>query len=113
MNSRRDLLKLFGTGALIAPVVGAAPIARLIEPAKIELIKPEARILRPIDMAEVSSFDIVLHKRDGSVETLHSSATDWRGTASSGDNVEVLFTRLQQYSPMYSSTHAFVKGTMR
>ncbi len=39
--NRRDLLKFFGVGATIAPVVGGEPLllanARLIEPAKIEL----------------------------------------------------------------------------
>jgi hypothetical protein len=41
MIDRRELLKLFGVGAAVVPIVGGAPLAaaeaRLVEPAKVEL----------------------------------------------------------------------------
>ena len=45
MQSRRDLLKYFGIGATIVPVLGGTPItdvpAKLIQEPKIDLIKPD------------------------------------------------------------------------
>lgn len=44
--NRRDLLKLFGVGAVVAPVLGdlASPVtamAKIVEPPKVELIEPK------------------------------------------------------------------------
>jgi hypothetical protein len=42
---RRDLLKLFGVGGLVAPVIGGSPDlraqARIIEPPKVELVSAD------------------------------------------------------------------------
>ena len=111
--NRRDLLKLFGAGAVIAPAAGATPLARLMEPAKVELIKPEPRIVRPIDTANVLCFDVTLHLRDGSSETMYAQTLDWRGTASTGDDLRLLFVRENLHSPSSQFQVAELSGRTR
>jgi hypothetical protein len=44
---RRDILKYFGIGTIIAPVAGEAIAAKLVEVPKVEIVKPEAGMFNP------------------------------------------------------------------
>jgi hypothetical protein len=68
MNSRRELLKLFGAGTIIAPIVGGVSLsdaqAKLIEPPKVELVGAGG-IPPTIDLADVKSVSVVFEMQDG------------------------------------------------
>jgi hypothetical protein len=53
MQSRRDLLKYFGVGSVVVPLIGGEPMkelpARLIESANAELIQPQERVLTTLE----------------------------------------------------------------
>jgi hypothetical protein len=66
--NRRDLLKYFAAGTVIAPVSGSAPLARLIEVPKVELVKPEL-IEKPFNPSEVDKATIFFDMVDGSRRT--------------------------------------------
>lgn len=64
-QSRRDLLKFFAAGTIIAPVAGGAT-AKLIEVPKAELIvAPETQIVRPFRPENVECVNIEMTMRDG------------------------------------------------
>lgn len=67
--NRRDLLKYFAAGTLIAPVAGAAPVARLIEAPKVELFQPEA-IAKPFNFENIHHALIQFEMMDGSSHCL-------------------------------------------
>lgn len=56
-SSRRDWLKCFGVGAMIAPVVAGTPaldtVAKIIEPPK--LVLPDAPVIRPASLNDMST----------------------------------------------------------
>ena len=72
MNSRRDLLKYFAAGTLIAPSAGAAPLARLIEEPRVELVT-DPEIVIPIDLGKVKRFSLSFEMADGSQRSWSSS----------------------------------------
>lgn len=79
-KTRRDLIKYFAAGTVIAPIAGAAPLAKLIEVPKVELV--EATInTAPCDLTKVQSVTILLEMMDGSRRWVHAEQT-WgkRGT---------------------------------
>lgn len=76
-TSRRDVMKFFGIGTIIAPVAAAAgsepaPAARLIEVPKVEIVKPE--LIRPLDFADVRSMTVTFNRFDGTHATLQSTS---------------------------------------
>lgn len=69
-NKRRDFLKLFGAGALIAPVIDGTAIARIIEPPKVEIWEPETAVVkRPLDLRHLTSMELKVTYSDGVVDT--------------------------------------------
>lgn len=90
-TSRRDLLKYFGAGAIIAPVIGSNVQARLIEVPNVELIKP-AGIEIPLDPGRVKAVTITCHYEDGTQWTRNAPAnvTRFRG-ASNAPYTEIDF----------------------
>ncbi len=67
--NRRDLMKFFAAGTVIAPVAGQAIQAKLIETPKVELVtKPE--VLRAVDLSKVRSATVKLEIMDGSSVSL-------------------------------------------
>lgn len=68
--NRRDLLKFFGAGTVIAPVAAAEPLARLIELPKLEIVEA-TKIPEPININKVKSVAMVMTMDDGTVRTIH------------------------------------------
>src|SRR5262245_34860779 len=67
--ARRELLKYFGAGAIIAPLGGSVQ-AKLIEEPKIEIVKPQPiqMILRVADVKEAT---VTLKANGGDVHVFH------------------------------------------
>jgi hypothetical protein len=76
--NRRDLLKYFGAGAVVAPAVGAGPLARLIEAPKIELALPHV-VVTPINLKEVNGATVILEMADGSRREISGTQVAIRG----------------------------------
>lgn len=70
--NRRELLKYFSVGTVIAPLAHASMAARIIEPPKLEAVK---LIETPIDYGKVKSATVTLEMFDGSVHQLEVGAT--------------------------------------
>lgn len=86
MNSRRDLLKLFGVGALVAPVIKGIPsvesVALIVTPPTIE-IPPPPKVQAFAAMPDFMDSDVVVFARDrktGSVMRMECRAflTEWK-----------------------------------
>lgn len=74
-QSRRDLLKFFAAGTIIAPVAGGAT-AKLIEVPKAELIvAPEPQIVRPFRSQDIESLKVEITLRDGSKREVSGGST--------------------------------------
>jgi len=71
---RRDLLKRFGIGAIIAPVIGGVAVreatAALIEVPKIKPVELFTKIPEPIDLESVKRATVQLEMFDGSVRVV-------------------------------------------
>lgn len=71
---RRDLLKRFGVGAIIAPIIGGvverSASAELIEVPKVKPVELFSKIPGPVDLSDVVSAQIVLEMGDGQTRTL-------------------------------------------
>lgn len=69
MLDRRNLLKFFGSGALVAPIIGQAAdesnAARLIEPARVEGVELFSNIPATIEVQEIKTMTLVFNMRDG------------------------------------------------
>jgi hypothetical protein len=97
-TSRRDLLKIFGAGAIILPANGAEPLARLIEPAKVELVKPD-RIVVPINLEEVSEITTSFKMLDGTVRTSRGNLRSGSGMLTGKYTQLVFHEERDNYSP--------------
>lgn len=97
-KSRRDLLKYFGIGAVIAPVVGG-PLATLIEVPKVEIVKPEA-VSVPFNAADVKAVAVTLHLYDGTTRTVRTYDIRGRGQFVSGQKIEFSIGDLVNMSPV-------------
>ncbi len=78
MPTRRELLKYFGAGAVIAPVTAGAVQARLVEPARVELIKPKyglKELPKPIALADITAVEMSLVMKDGT--TRRATVLPW------------------------------------
>ncbi len=78
MPTRRELLKYFGAGAVIAPLVAGEVQARLIEPAHVELVKPKyglKELPAEISMEDISAVEMTLVMKDGT--TRRATVIPW------------------------------------
>lgn len=87
MLNRRELLRRFGVGAVIIPVVGA-PLgaAVLVEEPIIKLVEPPKIIVaREIDLTKINSVTVTVRTSDGDTATLEAGMMDvWNEGALSG-----------------------------
>lgn len=72
--NRRDLLKYFAAGTVIAPVSGSAPLAKLIEVPNVELVKAP-RVVEPFDLCQVARATINFEMLDGGRWTMEVGDT--------------------------------------
>src|SRR5580698_9396795 len=64
--NRRELLKYFAAGTVIAPLAASEPRARLLEVPKVELVKaPEIVAPESINLLHVRSVTLTLHMDSG------------------------------------------------
>jgi hypothetical protein len=101
-RSRRDLLKFFGVGATVIPVIGGAPepdaAARLIEVPKVELITA-ATIPEPFDLANVQEISITFRLRDGTRRAAMSRSIQASGRLEPGFAIRLTVTSNDGTSP--------------
>ena len=74
MDTRRELLKRFGIGALIAPIVGGVVVpsatAELIEIPKIKPVELHTEVPKDLQIGRVVGASIVLKLSDGTTRVL-------------------------------------------
>ena len=70
--NRRELLKFFGAGTVIAPLAEPSVVGRLVEPPKVELFTPEVVPAKKFSLKAVRSVSVRLTLADGSVHSLES-----------------------------------------
>lgn len=93
MFSRRDLMKYFGAGAVIVPIVGGkteeSATAQLIEVPKVRPVELHAEIPKPLDLRQVKRAALSLEMKDGTVRTIRFDSLDaWKeGVIRAGDDV--------------------------
>ncbi len=75
---RRDLLKFFAAGTVIAPVAGETITARLIEVPKVEPIQVATQLPRPLHLGDVDKVRIIFTRMDGTTETVNADVTWFR-----------------------------------
>ncbi len=91
--NRRDLLKFFGVGAVVAPVVGGVALAsdhaRLIEAPRVEVVKPAWDFVDPFEhLQSTEELDITVFmkgQRTGKVTRLDCCAFMARGNSTMVD----------------------------
>lgn len=112
MNStRRELLKYFGIGTVIAPIAGASPLAKLIEVPKVELLEA-THIPKPLDMGRIVSCSIALVDQDGTARTVQAKVRG-NGIVKPGDEISVYITARHENgaSPVAWLASAQVNGS--
>ena len=118
-TSRRDLLKFLAAGTIITPVAGGAT-ARLIEPPKADIIRPETGIVAPFCPDDVVGAEVTFRMKDGSMrwfEANSQSAYSWKG----GDRflptdrvaLSVLLQRERADSPVWFESVGEIRMTGR
>ena len=79
MMDRRDILKRFGIGAIIVPVIGGAAVTssavELIEVPKVRPVELFKEIPKPIALSEVDKATINLKFKDGTARSI--MVADW------------------------------------
>lgn len=74
MFSRRQLMKHFGAGALIAPIIGGKPdesvAAQLIEVPRVRQVELHREMPKPLQLSSVVRGTVRLELEDGTVRTL-------------------------------------------
>jgi len=90
IQSRRELLKHFGVGTVIAPV-GAMAAGRLIEVPKVEPVELSGGIPAELDMGAVHSAKLTLRLDDGSVRVLNIDGLYGFGSGKPIDKVTINF----------------------
>ncbi len=71
-QTRRDLLKHFGIGTIIAPVALGAVQAKLIEVPKVEIVSPNyplKEIPQDLDLSQVREIQLVFAMKNGTTRT--------------------------------------------
>lgn len=104
MFSRRDLVKYFGAGALIAPIVGGkaeeGKAAELIEVPKVRPVEIHKEIPKPLDLAKAKRATITFEMKDGSSRAIaFNLLTSWPGKLIRPDlRMTALLTISQDYA---------------
>lgn len=102
---RRELLKKFSIGTLIAPIVGGAAetsaAAKLIEVPKVELVSAQPSG-RPLDFRNIKSLTISFENNDGSVGSLicHNPYPRFKGRIESGKRIGMELSLCEYTSPV-------------
>lgn len=103
---RRDLLKRFGIGAIIAPIVGGvverSASAELIEIPKVKPVELFSSVPKPVDLRKVKSAQIVLEMNDGQTRTISLNRWPWgEGKIEVTDRLaaRIEFLRVENSSP--------------
>lgn len=118
-TSRRELLKFFAAGTIIAPIAATEVRAQLIETPKVELIKQPRNALielpvKPLDLQNVRYFELACHLNDGSIRTLKSigiSEASGKVAAVPGwDDIMIRFSVLDHRSPMVERQAGVIWG---
>ena len=104
MKSRRDLLRVFGAGALIAPIIGAkadeTSIAQLIEPPKVRPVELFREIPKKLDVRKVTRIVLIFETTDGERLRIAAQPQDKFGIIGPGDEqIELYFSGMQTASP--------------
>jgi len=72
--NRRDILKLFGVGAAVVPVVGGVPVSAaqslIVKPPEIE-IPPEPKIVPPFECPAPGAYECTLFMRERRTATVY------------------------------------------
>jgi len=72
--NRRDILKLFGVGAAVMPVVGGVPVSAaqslIVKPPEIE-IPPEPKIVPPFECPAPGAYECTLFMRERRTATVY------------------------------------------
>lgn len=121
MNSRRDLLKHFGIGAIIAPVIGGvvepAAAAKLISIPDIRPVELFSKIPEPINLLDVRTVKLVVGMADGTTRTLDIDQSYGFGTLHPKDflSAEIRFSTaaVQSVSPAIFKPVGDIAGTAR
>lgn len=99
MNSRRELLKLFGTGAVIAPIVAGTLIeeakATIVEPPKVELVEDVfVHIEDGFETQLIKRVGLALEMADGSTRQFFSTPGHLigQGTILAGADVNAMIS---------------------
>jgi hypothetical protein len=104
MMDRRDLLKRFGIGAIIVPVVGGAAItshaATLIEVPKVKPVELFASIPKELNLEDVARVTITFTMKDATERIITIDRPALRGTIKPTDDlfVDVILTAQNRYS---------------
>ncbi|MFH1741144.1 MAG: hypothetical protein ABIH23_19250 [bacterium] len=114
MKSRRDLLRVFGIGALIAPIIGAkadeTSIAQLIEPPKVRPVELFREIPKKLDLRKVTRIVLIFETTDGERHRIEAQPQDKFGIIGPGDDqIELYFSGMQIASPSAYSASVHCK----
>ena len=114
MKSRRDLLKFFGAGALIAPIIGAkadeTSIAQLIEPPKVRPVELFREIPKKLDVRKVTRIALIFETTDGERLRIAAQPQDKFGIIGPGDEqIELFFSGMQIASPSAYNASIYCK----
>jgi hypothetical protein len=115
MQSRRDLLKHFGIGTVIVPLVGgAAEItapAKLIEVPSIEAVKT---LPRSLNLKDLKSVTVVFEHSDGSVSTFKSDywVQGYGKNLKAGSKLSLSIVLHAGQSPLVDVGNVYSSGTL-
>jgi len=112
--SRRGLLKHFGVGAIIAPVIGSgtqiASAAKLLELPKVEPVELFKRIPKPILASDIHSVTMILECVDGSKQVLKTNSATGTGSISPEQELHIrIFACDRNTSPLHYGQTAEIR----
>ncbi len=114
---RRDLLKRFGIGAIIAPIIGGvverSASAELIEVPKVRPVELFSSVPAPVELRDVKMARIVLEINDGQTRTITLNRWPWgEGKIGISDTlgVRINFVRIENSSPRAEQEIGMISG---
>ncbi len=114
--NRRDLLKFFAAGTVIAPVSGSAPLAKLIEVPNVELFDAADVIVKPFELPDVHHAFITFEMMDGSTRRLTLNDIWHAGGSITPDTnlrVQLLFSTIGSSCPSLHTSIGSISGEGR
>jgi hypothetical protein len=110
--NRRELLKYFAAGTVIAPLAASKPVARLLEVPKVELVKaPEIVAPESINLRHVTSVTLTLHMDSGISHSMDGHVYVWHvyvyGESPIIDNCEMTRIVVQLQRPNATSPESY------